>query len=501
VSKGFRRKKLLINPSFQLRFMGYIGLALFIGLSVLYVSNFYYYDLLIAEGNDLGLDPDHPYFSFIDDQRTLLTQVYLGVSSVVFILLMAFGLVLSHRIAGPLHHMQRVMRLVRHSEGGGARVHLRKGDFFPEFEDIINETIDHYEAEIDKQLQESDLVKNLAGAKILVAEDNPINQELVVEILSSNGILAETADNGRIAVEMLKQDPSIDGVLMDGQMPEMDGYEATSIIRNELQLTSLPIIAMTANISGRDRKLAIDAGMNTAVKKPIVVSELFSALSELITPSKPIFGTMLDSETTHEIVIPDIEGIDTKTGLSRTQNNPILYLRLLRRFIESNADFRERLQAESDNKNKEILAHTLKGVAGNIGANSVHATAQLLEGAYKASTSDAECERIASDLSLELDTILNNIKVALQSVQEGTATREMSDEDIAELIVEMRRLIQASDTRVTELIHQLMAVEVSEKRDFDDLFKAVSEYDFDRAEAVLNRLALYYKDLSEPGDS
>ena len=60
MSKGFRRKKLLINPSFQLRFMGYIGLALFIGLSVLYVSNFYYYDLLIAEGNDLGLDPDHP---------------------------------------------------------------------------------------------------------------------------------------------------------------------------------------------------------------------------------------------------------------------------------------------------------------------------------------------------------------------------------------------------------------------------------------------------------
>jgi len=288
---------------------------------------------------------------------------------------------------------------------------------------------------------------------------------------------------------------------MDGQMPEMDGYEATRVIRNELQLTSLPIIAMTANISGRDRKFAIDAGMNTAVKKPIEVSELFSVLGELVTPSKPIFGTMLDADSTNEIVIPDIEGVDTRTGLSRTQNNPVLYLRLLRRFIESNADFRERLQAAPDNKSKEILAHTLKGVAGNIGANSVHATAQLLEGAYKASTSDAECERIASDLSLELDTILNNIKLALQSVEEGTATRKMSDEDIAELIVEMRRLIQASDTRVTELIHQLMEVEVSDQRDFDDLFKAVSEYDFDRAEAVLNRLALYYKDQSAQGDS
>ena len=104
--------------------MMYLGLALIAGLTVLYASNLYYYEVLISEGNDLGLDPGHPYYEFIADQRSLLTRVYLIVSAIIFLLLMAFGLFLSHRIAGPLYHMTRVMRLVQHSEGDGARVHL-----------------------------------------------------------------------------------------------------------------------------------------------------------------------------------------------------------------------------------------------------------------------------------------------------------------------------------------------------------------------------------------
>ena len=502
MSQDFKRRKLLINPSFQIRFMGYIGLALLIGFTVLYVSNFLYYDLLIDEGNDLGLDSDHPYFGFIEDQRALLTKVYLSLSAVVFVLLMVFGLFLSHRIAGPLHHMQRVMRLVQRSEGDGARVHLRDGDFFTEIEEVINETIAHYEALLEKNLAESDLVKDLAGAKLLVVEDNPINQELVLEILTSNGLLAECADNGQIAVEMLKTDSAFDGVLMDGQMPEMDGYEATRVIRSELGMTQLPIIAMTANISGRDKQKALDAGMNKAISKPIVVSELFTTLGDLVTPSNPIFGRAYDESEASEVVIPDIDGVDTKAGLVRTQNNPLLYLRLLRRFVDTNKDFGQRLQQSAEDKNIEILAHTLKGVAGNIGADAVQALSHLLEGGFKAGASAVEKERMSVELCQELDKIVNNIEVALKSVEEGTATREMTDEDIAKLIIEMRRLIQASDTRVTELIHQLVSVNAGDqKRDIDALFKAVSHYDFDQAEAVLNRLALNYSDQSKQEDS
>ncbi len=474
--------------------MMYLGLALIAGLTVLYASNLYYYEVLISEGNDLGLDPGHPYYEFIADQRSLLTQVYLIVSAIIFLLLMAFGLFLSHRIAGPLYHMTRVMRLVQHSEGDGARVHLRKGDFFTEFEAVVNETIAHYEQEMHKRVQESNLAKNMAGARILVVEDNLINQELVVEVLSANGILTDCAENGQIAVEMLRQDAYYDGVLMDGQMPVMDGYDATRLIREDLKLVDLPIIAMTANISGADQQYAIESGMNDVVKKPIVVSELFESLDKWIRPAKPIFGTM-DKADLEEVIVPDIDKVDVKAGLARTQNNPILYIRLLRRFVDTNASFMERLQQASDAKSREILAHTLKGVAGNVGASSLQALSALLEGAYKKQASEHEINDLFSNLTRELEIVIRNINAALNAIDQGQVKRQLTDEDIAAMIVEMRRLIQASDTRVTDMIHELRSSNVTaSNRDFEELFKAVSEFDFEQAETVLNRLALSYKE-------
>ena len=127
-------------------------------------------------------------------------------------------------------------------------------------------------------------IASLAGARILLVEDNRINQELAQELLATNGMLPVVANNGQEALEQLQAQP-FDGVLMDCQMPVMDGYEATRRIRAQTQYSELPILAMTANAMVGDREKVIDAGMNEHIAKPIQIRELFLKMAHWITPS------------------------------------------------------------------------------------------------------------------------------------------------------------------------------------------------------------------------
>ena len=137
----YKRRNYLINPEFQLRFMAYISMAVLAGLSVLYLSNLWYFELLLEQGYELGLDPEHPYYVFIADQRTLLHQTYAAVSAVVFLLLMSSALFLSHRIAGPVYRLKIQMRDIVAKNGNVDPVYLRSKDFFPEVADEMNEML------------------------------------------------------------------------------------------------------------------------------------------------------------------------------------------------------------------------------------------------------------------------------------------------------------------------------------------------------------------------
>ncbi|MFT7219441.1 MAG: methyl-accepting chemotaxis protein [Candidatus Azotimanducaceae bacterium] len=137
----YKRRNYLINPEFQLRFMAYISIAVLAGLSVLYLSNLWYFDLLLDQGYELGLDPGHPYYAFIEDQRTLLHRTYACVSVIVFVLLMTFALFLSHRIAGPVYRLKVQMRDIVAKNGDVRPVHLRSKDFFPEVAEEMNEML------------------------------------------------------------------------------------------------------------------------------------------------------------------------------------------------------------------------------------------------------------------------------------------------------------------------------------------------------------------------
>ncbi len=137
----YKRTKLLVNPAFQLRFMAYMSLASLVSISVFYLASSLYFDAVYEMGYELGLDADHPYFSFIDDQRQLLLKIFVSLALVAFTLLMVFSLYLSHRIAGPIYRIEHYMEAVASGHEELGPVHLRQGDFFPEIASIVNATI------------------------------------------------------------------------------------------------------------------------------------------------------------------------------------------------------------------------------------------------------------------------------------------------------------------------------------------------------------------------
>src|SRR5262249_5828571 len=263
--------------------------------------------------------------------------------------------------------------------------------------------------------------KPLRGARILLTEDNEINQQIAIELLEGAGATVDVANNGREAVDILchgSSAPHYDVVLMDLQMPEMDGYQATTRIRGDSRYAHLPIIAMTAHATVEERNRCLAAGMNDHISKPINPVILIDTVGRYYRPAAiDPFRTTVDVGTAadpfrttvdvgaaadpfrttvdvgaafappapphpptpavavqQEEVIPTLIGLDTTEGLLRVAGNKRLYLKLIRQFVASEHDapsrIRERL-ASQDRATAERMAHTVKGVAGNLGAKAV----------------------------------------------------------------------------------------------------------------------------------
>jgi signal transduction histidine kinase/DNA-binding response OmpR family regulator/HPt (histidine-containing phosphotransfer) domain-containing protein len=231
----------------------------------------------------------------------------------------------------------------------------------------------------NKQEELTEDLDKLSGARVLLVEDNEINQELAVELLRTNGISVEVANDGQEALDILNRE-TFDGVLMDCQMPVMDGYTATRKLREDGRFADLPILAMTANAMAGDREKVLEAGMNDHIAKPINVKEFFHIMAQWIVPADP--GAHVDREAVTEISIPKLDGINTADGLSRTQGNSELYLKLLRKVRSSHESFIQEFDAAVTTGDWELasrMAHTLKGVAGNIGAGALQQVCSVVE--------------------------------------------------------------------------------------------------------------------------
>ena len=223
-------------------------------------------------------------------------------------------------------------------------------------------------------------------------EDNDINQLVAREILEGFGLVVEIAGNGRIAVELLRTDPSRCAVVfMDLQMPEMDGFEATRIIREELGLTDLPIIAMTAHALADERHHCLACGMKDHVAKPIDPPALLAVLTRWLG-SQGHEGDQPKGVASARGSPPALPGIDLPAALQRLSGSRELLLKLLRNFGEEWSGVVDSLRAvltAGDLPQARLRVHTLRGVAANLSMVSVAAAAEALEQALRGGDHDA----------------------------------------------------------------------------------------------------------------
>jgi two-component system sensor histidine kinase/response regulator len=334
---------------------------------------------------------------------------------------------------------------------------------------------------------EADL-SSIVGAKILVAEDNELNQEVAMGLLSDAGFVVTIANNGEEAVNLLKQH-SYDIVLMDMQMPVMDGVSATQEIRKSTSLDELPIVAMTANAMTQDKERCLAAGMNDHVAKPIDPEELFRTLLRWIKPRANSIqkAAQVDARKAQiiETPLPDIEGLDVQLGLKRVLNKVPAYISMLRKFLESQATAPTELRSALANKDMptaERIAHTAKAVCGNIGASALQHQAEELE---RLCGSGAAAEAIAPKLN-EFEAALIRLCDALASALPPKTEIKAVAYDInlvKPVVQKIMLLLSADDSEACDLFEENVAVfqSVLDTSLFIQLEKSIKNFDFEKA--------------------
>ncbi|OYU46134.1 MAG: hybrid sensor histidine kinase/response regulator [Burkholderiales bacterium PBB4] len=258
--------------------------------------------------------------------------------------------------------------------------------------------------------------RRLNGLRLLVVEDNLINQQVAEELLNSEGAQVSLAANGQLGVEaVLAAHPQFDAVLMDVQMPVLDGYAATRALRTDAALANLPIIAMTANAMATDREACLQAGMNDHIGKPFDLNELVALLQRFVDLPTADATASLDGRPPLHEALPPTPGVDLQVALARLSGNRSLYLRTAHDFLRTRttavAALEQALQAGEFGQ-ATLQLHTLKGIAGTLGLTALAQTAGHLE-----KRCPQEAWQAAADFATELGALADTLQADCAALQ------------------------------------------------------------------------------------
>jgi two-component system, sensor histidine kinase and response regulator len=357
----------------------------------------------------------------------------------------------------------------------------------------------------------------LRGARLLLVEDNEMNQELALELLASAGMEAVLATNGQEALDVLARDPDFDGVLMDIQMPVMDGYTATRAIRSNPAFKDLPIIALTANAMAGEKEKLLEAGLWDHIAKPLNVSAMFATLARWIQPrarsrAAAPAASAAAAPSAAALAAPaplahpaadwlnalQAAGVDTRAGLATALNDPALYRRLLVRFRDGQRHFAQTLaeaqtpaSVQSDPGAAVRCAHTLRGTAATIGAARLRHAAGLLEQALKEQAHAAQVDTLVRGVLSELQPVLDAVATLDQPnlpTNPATAASTATAEELAQLRDRLLSLLEHGDAEALALSEQHEAtLRAAYRAQWPRIAACLRDWDFEGAREELLR--------------
>jgi len=311
----------------------------------------------------------------------------------------------------------------------------------------------------------------LKGNKILLVEDNEMNREIINSLLEITGIEVTHANDGKKAVELYKNNPTkYDLILMDIQMPIMDGYEATKIIR-KLNST-IPIVALSANAMKEDIEKTKSLGMNEHLSKPIDVKKLYQILLTYLKKSNK--AKLLDTkvtDTSDDITLKSTPNIDVELGLKYLVGNKKSYLKILDSFYTryKNLDL-----VNLDKSELKLITHTLKGLSKNIGAINLHNILKDSDIIFDNST--------LTKIKIELDKIINDLKDILESQNTNIEKKEFNHIDIDNLFKELKIALKTNrPKKCEEIISKLEMYQLKDEALFNKIKSYIKSYKFKKA--------------------
>ncbi|WP_428738400.1 cache domain-containing protein [Sulfurimonas sp.] len=327
----------------------------------------------------------------------------------------------------------------------------------------------------DNKIPLKEQLGSLKGSSILLVEDNQINQGIVSELLKESGIVLEIANNGKEAFEMFVKNSSFELILMDIQMPIMDGYEATKAIRKTDK--DIPIIALSADTKPQDIQKTKDVGMNDYLNKPIEVERLYKIILQYVS-KKSTISLSQNNSTDDLFELPSFNSIDTQEGLRHLAGNKSIYLKLLNNFKNDFKDIDLHLLNDEDLK---IFSHTLKGLSGNIGATNLHLVTQKLD-----ETLD---KNLFEEFYKELNIVIDELNEKLELQEDDSTRKEPITVQIKEeLFANLKEAIELMEPKKCRLIIEQIATYQLSNKDYKTFIKVqnlIEAYEFDEALEIL----------------